>query len=533
MAFPKRVLASRKAVQEFLNRPRRDLRKLKDLSDARIEERMQALPIKPPVWDILSREQKVCFLIGAKYGFAVFLLDTGMGKTLLTCALLLYFQDLGDVNAALVLVPTRANKTEWMREVRKYRRKGWIPDDFSACMLRGSSDEKWKTLEDSFALLTVETVGGFTRMVTDLKPHKEIPDKFVLRPNRAKVDQMIRFMDGVFIDESTTIKGGRKTIAWRVLKKMRDRVYCLFPMTGTPMGRDPTDLWAQFYLADKGATLGETLGLFRAALFNASDPDQYGKITYTFPKKNEATLNRMLAHTSIQYEVDESDLPAIVRIDKFVTLPGEAMAHYNEAREALYKSKGNVREMQNAFLRMRQISSGYVGYKDDEEGKKAHFGFPFNPKLEYLMALLQEIRQGPRYKRIVFCDFVFSGSMIERQCQLNDIPYARIWRGTKDIDAQRDKFENDDRCCTLILNNMMGGYGLNLQIARYGIYFEAPVSSILAKQTRRRFERQHSTVGTKFLYNLLVRDTMDEAILKWHAQAGSLWDAVLRGKARV
>lgn len=532
---PKRVLASKKAIREFMDRPRRDLRKLKELSDARIEERMRALPIRPPVWDVLDRVQKICFLIGAKYGYAFLILDTGMGKTLLSCALLLYFREMGDVNAGLVLVPTRANKIEWAREVRKYRLKGWIPKDFTLDVLAGSSADKWAQLEEGTAYLTVETVGGFTRMVSDLKQkEKKNGDKvWVLVPNRSRVEKMIRYMDGVWIDESTTVKGGRSTIAWRVLKKMRDRVWCLFPMTGTPMGRDPTDLWAQSYLADKGEALGDTLSLFRAALFNQSEPDEWGAITYTFPKRNEAVLNRMLAHSAIEYEVDESDLPEVQVIPKFVTLPGEAMAHYQEAREALYKSKGNVQEMQNAFLKMRQISSGFVGYYDDEEGKRAQFEFPFNPKLEYLMALLKEIRQGPRYKRIVFCDFVFTGSMIERELKREGIPYARIWRGTKDIDAERDRFEQDDECCTLVLNNQMGGYGLNLQIARYGIYHEPPVSSILAKQTRRRFERQYSDVLKKFLYRLMVRDTMDEQIYRWHAEAGGLWQAVLRGRVRV
>lgn len=528
MQPPRRVLASRAAVRGFLERPRRDLRKLKDLTDSRIEERCRALPITPPVWDVLSREQKICFLIGAKYGFAVFLLDTGMGKTLLSVALLLYFNELGDVNSALVLVPTRANKVEWIRECRKYAAKGWIPADFSTLLLRGSSVQKWEALRGSTALLTVETVGGFTRMVSEMVEAKKGKNK--LRPSKPKVAEMIRLMDGVFIDESTSIKGGRTTIAWRVLKKMRERAYCMFPMTGTPMGRDPTDLWAQFFLADGGATLGETLGLFRQALFDATPPDPWGRIKYKFPRRNTKLLNRLLAHSSIQFEVDEADLPRLTIINKHVTLPDEIDTHYQEARKALHAAKGNVQEMRNVFLRMRQISSGFVGYHDDEEGKRAQFEFPFNPKLDYLLALLQEMRQGPSYKRIVFCDFVFSGSIISRELTKLKIPHARIWRGTKNIEAERDRFETDPACSTLILNNQMGGFGLNLQVARYGIRFEAPVSSILAKQTRRRFERQHSTVQHKFLYNLLVRDTVDELILKWHSQAGNLWEAVLKGK---
>lgn len=516
------------AIKAFLERPRRDLRKLKNASDARLQERADELEIRPPLFKRLRREQRICFLIGAKYRYAAFMLDTGMGKTLLSCALIRYFNELGDTNSALVLVPNRANKTEWAREIEKHIDAGRLPEDFSYCILKGSSENKWQQLADSQDLVCVETYAGLARMVCSLVPSKK-KKRNVLKPNPALVKKLCGLFDSLIMDESTLV-GSSKSLPYRICRQLRKRATIAYTLTGTPFGRDPTMLWSQMFLVDQGQTLGETLGLFRAAFFNEKE-DHFGHVTYTFDKRNEELLNRVLAHSSVQYEADESTLPALTHIKKYASLPADADQLYQIARKNLIEAKGSIRESKNAFLRMRQISSGFVGYHDDDEGRKAEYEFSFNPKREMLFSLLEAIN--PNYKRVVFVDFVFSGSMIGREMQKAGIPYAHLWGGTKDPDAERERFENDDDCRTLILNNQSGGFGLNLQIVKYGIYYEAPVSPIMRKQTRRRFERQGSEHTKVFLYDLLVRNTMDEAILKWHAEGEGLFDAIIRGKAKI
>jgi SNF2 family DNA or RNA helicase len=517
------------AVKAFLDKPRRDLRTLKKLSDDRLQERVEELPVRPPLFKRLRHEQKVCFLIGAKYRYAGFLLDTGMGKTLLSLSLIRYFNVLGKVKCVLVLVPNRSNKTEWLREVRKHQDAGMLPEDFTARMLNGSSVQKWKQLEDGDELILVETYAGLTRMVCTLVPPKKKGGKNKLKPDPKLIKRLCKLIDGLIMDESTFVKN-HKALPYRICRQIRKTAYMAFALTGTPFGRDPVDLWAQMYLVDNGETLGTTLGMFREALFKSKE-DHWGHVTYDFDKKNEDKLNRLLAHSSIQYEVDESDLPALIPIRKYVSLPDDADELYQAARRQLLAAKGHFRETNNAFLRMRQISSGYVGYNDDDLGKRAEFEFSFNPKRDLLLSLIDEIR--PDRKIIVFVEFVFSGSMIGRELEKKKVNFAHLWGGTKDPEATLAKFKDDPACRVLILNNQAGGFGLNLKMAKYGIYYESPVSPIIRKQTRRRFERQGSDHSKVFQYDLITRGTMDDAILKWHAEGEGLFDAIIRGKATI
>jgi SNF2 family DNA or RNA helicase len=179
---------------------------------------------------------------------------------------------------------------------------------------------------------------------------------------------------------------------------------------------------------------------------------------------------------------------------------------------------------------MRQISSGFVGYFDDDLGKRAEFEFPFNPKRELLLSTIESIR--PDRKILVFVEFVFSGSAIGRELEKMGIGFSRLWSGTKDTDAAISKWLHDPECQVFIVNNQMA-IGGNWQVAKYGIYYESPVSPIMRKQSRRRFERQDSEHDKVFQYDLLVRGTMDEAILKWHAEGEGLFDAIIRGRAKV
>src|ERR1700734_2167868 len=107
-------------TKKFLERDLADFREYKKLTDAQLEQRRARLPIRPPIWEKLSRTQKICFIIGATQKRFFFAKDTGMGKTALSIALILYFVKLHHNKRILVLVPNKINKSEWAREIRKH-----------------------------------------------------------------------------------------------------------------------------------------------------------------------------------------------------------------------------------------------------------------------------------------------------------------------------------------------------------------------------------------------------------------------------
>jgi SNF2 family DNA or RNA helicase len=289
------------------------------------------------------------------------------------------------------------------------------------------------------------------------------------------------------------------------------------------------------FLVDRGETLGETLGLFQNVYYDEKKDTFSGFPEYTFRKKMTDTLHTILRNRSIAYEADEATLPKLVPILKRVALSKDAIAHYDEVKsqfKAAITSTG-VRDLQlikNTFLRMRQISSGFIGYYDDDTGTRAAFAFDDNPKLEMLLSLVREIQAD--HKLIIFNQFTFSGSIIARELEREKINHVRIYGKTKNQSEVLSKYKNDDDCRVLLLNNDCGGFGLNLHVARYGIYFESPTCPIMRKQTRRRYERQGSKFKSVFQYDLVTNGTNDEDNLASLAAGRDLLEDVLKGRRK-
>jgi SNF2 family DNA or RNA helicase len=519
----------KKHIQAFLNKERPDFRKYKRYSVEKLEELKDRLPIEPPIWDILNVDQKRCFIIGAKRRRFAFWADTGTGKTLLSIALIRYFRKLAAIDGRerpifLVLVPTKLNKAEWARECRK-----WSPG-LKTIVLKGTTVNKWDQINDDEYAVVIETYGGMVRLVSELTTikRKGKADRRGLSLDKNAVKFLYNVFDGLILDESINIRVKKRngSLMHRIclaISKVGD--YC-FALNGTPHGRDPTDLFGQMKVVDLGRTLGETLGLFRSVFFTESEGYWGGK-KFKFNKKMSPELNRILASGSIRIKADESALPPCVTRKRLIDLPHDAVEIYRRTKAELMQARGNFMEMNNAFVRVRQISSGYVGYYEDELGKRAQYSFKSNPKLDYLMNDIEEI--APHSKIIVFHDFVFSGSMIERRLEQADIGFVRIHTSNMEPEEVLDRFDNDDDVRVFILNNAEAA-GLNLQIAKYGLFFEAPVPVIQRKQARRRFERQHSMHKRVFLYDYVVKGTYDQRILDLHLEGEELFRAIIEGE---
>ena len=519
----------RKAVRAFLERPRADLRRYKRMSDAELCREAAALPVRPPVWKKLLRDQRTCFVIGAKRGRVAFWADTGIGKTLLSMALARYFRKAKVARRFLILVPGNINLAEWESE-----RDLHCPQT-SMVVLSGSSKEKWAAVRGGAPLLTVATYGGLVRMactkVRQIKGRRK--GDTVLKPDRKLVAELVKAFDGLIMDESSADQAVqyRSSLAWRIcrqLTKVPERP--VFALSGTPFGRDPTPLWAQMYLVDRGESLGSTLGLFRAAFFKTEE-NFFGGETHEFKAKMSGVLNKLLAHRSITIEADEATLPPVVTQVRDIRLPRDAEDYAIMARDAILKARGNYQETRNAFLRMRQISSGFLGYTDDESGKRAKFTFDESPKLESLISKLQSVVG--KYKAVVFHEFIYSGDRICAELDRLKIGYARISAaGKKQIAEERRRFvDPKSDCRVMVMSNRMA-QGPNLQVAKYVEFYESPVDPKTRKQARRRVERQHSEHDRVFVTDYVVRGTYDKRILEYLEQGKDLFDAIIRGEVK-
>jgi len=222
----------------------------------------------------------------------------------------------------------------------------------------------------------------------------------------------------------------------------------------------------------------------------------------------------------------------VVPVTELVKFDDEARAYYERLVKQVLAARGNMREMKNVFLRMRQISSGFIGLKDDETGERAEIEFQENPKLERLLELLDQLPDGR--KAVVFHEFTYSGkkitSLLKEELGVKPI---WLWSGTKDTKRELQRFATDNNCTVAVINNKVGAFSLDgLQdVANYTFVYESPVSSIDREQLERRLVRQGQK-RTVFQYDLLVEKTVDQKIRDYHKEGEALFDALLRNPAK-
>lgn len=509
------------SIEEFLGQTRTTFEWIKTLNADALEAELRTLNPPPDLPDEVSVHQLACFLLGVAYPQFAFLLDMGMGKTLLMLILIRYWMKVGKVRKALVLVPTNTVVNGWEEQIEQ-----WAPD-LPYQLLQGPSSSKWDAWEALSEGLGVITYQGLALMVSEKEKVKgKTRKRFQTVPKLLR--RMAASVDALILDESTAVK--RKGSLWfRAANAVAKHAQIRYALAGRAFGRDPEDLWAQFYLVDRGASLGDSLTLFRDVFYKKTR-GYWTMFEYKFDKAREPLLAQCIANRSIEYHMEEGDLPPLVESIIKVRFPEETEAYYQRVVQEVIAAKGNYMLMKNAFLRMRQISSGFLGFRDDETGDKAEVEFDHNPKLD---ALLEKIEEMPRgRKMVVFYEFTWSGRRICEALKKAKIGHEWLWSGTEDQKRAQRRFKEDPRCTHLVLNHRLGAYGLNLQSANYHAFYESPVSPIDREQAERRTRRTGQS-RTVFQYDLVMRDTVDQRILDFHAEGDDLFNALVRDPSSI
>ena len=510
------MIASR-SIDEYLKRPADNHTWLKNLKDRELDEMLAEIQPAPQFTEPLNRAQKVGFLLGVAFPYYMFHYDMGTGKTRLTLELLKWRMSAGKITSALILANADTVVEGWKDEILKW------DIDIPYTLLLGSTPEKWALLDALDHGIAVATHTGFSAMVSKLMPKKGSNKKqYVPVPER--VTKVKNKFDAFVIDESTRV-GNHQSLAFEVCRKVMADAKVRYALAGRLFGRDVMPVWSQFTLVDYGESFGPTLGLFRETFFS-SKKKYFGGIEYTFKKTREDDFQKYLGHRSMYFSVDEvTDLPEMVKIRKHCQFPIDTKAYYTKCVNDIIASKKNVREMQNAFLKMRQISSGFVGVIDDELGEKSEIVFPANPKLDLLIELLQELPEGR--KAVVFHEFIWSGKEIAAELRRAKLFFGQLSAETKDWEAVKDRFNNNPNNNILLVSWRKGGYGLNLQAASYCFFYESPVGAIYRDQCERRIWRQGQR-NKCFIYDLVVKDSVDAKILAYHGMAANLFEDLVK-----
>ncbi|MDE2426275.1 MAG: DEAD/DEAH box helicase [Elusimicrobia bacterium] len=505
------------AVERYLSRPIESIAWYNDLKPLEVEYDLSFCRplIKPRV--PLRPDQKVVLLAALSSPGLVVMSDLGWGKTGLSLELLQYYYDAGFIRRAVVFAPTDEVAEGWVDEIVKWK------FDVPYVQLRGSSRDKWEQAGRIDKGILIGTYAGISAMVSKLVPAVDKDGKSTGRNKREIVSRLILGMisrvDAVVFDQSTRL-GSTDSLSYQVCLEFSREAQLRYSLAGRAFGRDPFVLWSQFFLTDGGRALGRSPGMFREAFWRRV-VTPWG-VSWKFRKRRESALAGFIAASSLRYSIDECvSLPPKVNLPPSkCTFPDENWDYYDRIVEELAEARGNYREVQNAFLRMRQISSGFVGFVDDDTGEKAQIEFEKNPKLDLLMELISEVPED--CKLIVFYEFTWSGARICQELSRRKQQFGWLWSGTKNWTSIKDKFNGDPDFRVIVAQWKKASMGLNLQAANYEFFYESPVSSIERYECEGRIYR----TGQKrrsMIYDLVVRDSVDERILEFHQEGRDIF----------
>ena len=515
-------MISSKAVDEFLDRELDEWDWLKGVSKEDIEDKIREY------WPDVTyktfqpfEHQLVGILLGILFKGFCYFLDMGGGKTMISLNVLRYRRKHENLGKVLVVVPNEASIESWKKEIGLF-------SDFSHVALVGTKAERLELLEQKADIYLIN-YGGLQVFMAEKKEVKKrgkaATNKMVLN-KKASAEFASRF-DAVVFDEIHHCKN-RNSLQYEFAAFISDKCSVSYGLTGTPFGRNPMDLWAEFYLCDKGETLGQTVGMFQQSFF-IKKPNFAGFMDWVFNERKKSKLQRVIKHRSIRYEDKEcNDLPGSTRIILPLSVPKSSLEYYDQIRKEYLDRSKTALEKENVFIKMRQLSSGFIHMVDKELGIDTYIDLPENPKIDMLDEMLDDLPEDK--KIIIFHEFNKSGEYVEALLKRKKIPHVALNSRTKDKVTALKKFQDpDDKCRVLVSNSKSGGTGLNLQIAKYMFFFESPVSPIVRKQAEKRSDRTGQTERV-YIYDLLVKGSIEERIAEFIQEGKDLFDALLKGE---
>lgn len=506
------------AVKVFLQRPRRSWAHYKKWTRAEVLEELDRLGVRRRFKRTPKKHQLVGYLVGSIQNRMLFFFDPGLGKTKLVLDLFTEYKRTHPKAQALVFVPKKVHMGVWQDQVAEH-------SDLTIEVCDAVSiDAKWITLISSGADVTVIDYQGFGLAVTRkgrvAGRSKRIRDDGRVHELRDKYE----FLE---LDEVHRCKN-QDTMRFGIMRQMVKRAAALYGTTGTPQGRDPQDLWGQCYLFDGGHALGETLGLFRAAMFKEKK-NFWGGTDYKFKDEMLDTVSRFIQHVSLTYTEDEClDLPPVMPIRREFVLNDEQRDTYASLRAG--KEIEGVRvPIDGVFHRMRECTSGYQ--RVVVNGVQVVKAFKENPKLDLIEDDVLEMMSKGR-KGLIFYEYKPTGDLLSDMLKGHKVKHLRLDGATKDPVSIERRFREDALQSILLANVRAGSEGINAQSANYVFFYESPTSPIDRIQGVRRLKRQGQVLRV-MQFDYVAKRSVDAHILDYIAQGEDMLAALKRGGSAV
>jgi SNF2 family DNA or RNA helicase len=307
------------------------------------------------------------------------------------------------------------------------------------------------------------------------------------------------------LDESTFVKSNTSN-RFGLLCAMRDLFKYIALLSGTPSPNSLLDLWSQYYIIDKGESLGDNFNSFRDKYFTK---DPYRKYDWNARFGTETAIHKAISGKTFRLSSeDHIQLPERVINTIRLDLQPKERAQYKSFKKdfILLLENASVSSLNTASLssKLRQFVQGSIYENHDDGTRTTHF--IHDTKVRALKDLLESL-----YGRNVLCLIQFKFEIDLLQKAFPGTPF--ITGATKASDRNRYlKQWNNKELPLLIAHPRSVGRGLNMQKGGSVIvWFALPWSLDDYLQTNKRLHRP-GQMDHVLIQHLIIKNTIDETV---------------------
>ena len=433
-----------------------------------------------------------------KETFAYFM-EMGTGKTKVLIDNLAMLYDKGKVDGALIVAPKGVVKTWYEQELPTH-----LPNHIENTTVLWQPHITKTQREKLESLFEAETNMHILIMnVEALSTDKGV--KFAMKFLNSHKTLMA-------IDESTTIKTPTAKRTRNIIDLGRMAKYRRI-MTGSPVTKNPLDLYTQCYFLDPFHLDHASYYSFRNRYAVMKTMHVRGRSIQVVSKfKNLDELSDTVKTFSDRVlKEDCLDLPPKNFIKRHVTLtPDQKRVYEQMKKQAVAYLNGKVTSTMTVLtqlMRLHQITCGHFT-ADDGSIQSVE-----SNRLNELMSILEETEG----KAIIWANYQLSvGEIIQRIIkEYGEDSYVHYYGLTSQEDRQNyiRKFQNDPKCRFLIGTPQTGGYGITLTQANTVIYYSNGYDLEKRLQSEDRAHRIGQKKNVTYI-DLIAENTVDEKIVK-------------------
>ena len=396
---------------------------------------------------------------------AALFLEMGLGKTVIALTLIDDLMDMGIVKSALVIAPKKLLKMTWLSELIKWDHL-WL--------------QEMTIIEGNVVNRKVQVGKGeglFGVSVDSVATYHELYEKK---------------WDVIIIDESVKIKNSESRRYLGVKYLTRYRKSRVIIMSGIPAPNSEMDLWAQYFILDRGERLGATIGAYRNRFFE----HDFHSGGYTAPAHSKYAISRIVSDISLAFSAEEYlSMPDKIVTDISIELPDDVVIKYKRMEaEFIYELSKDVIEITSASALLQKTMQVCNGFIYDELGaERIH-----DVKLDALQGIVDDDAGE---------NFIVSYQYREDLRALKErFPYAE-----QVTDENLIKW-NDGEIRMLLVHPKSAGYGLNLQDGgSIVVWFSLTWSYSDYEQTNARVYRQGQKKPVRIV-RLVCDDSIEKSI---------------------